>query len=214
MPSVAMKESIRTFDDQQAVDEPDQRRRPRSVSTIAGHDRDALVDQEPGDEDRAEPELGADREVEGPGRERDHEADREDRGHRLAVDQRFPGVPLEERVRHPEREDRRTSRRRCRCALMLRNDSAPADVMHGRCDLFRRFGRTGPPLREGTHAHRCSRPDELRPRRSALRRAAARRRSRRRASPAPGRRSGPAPWRPRSRPGRRRRRAAALAISS
>ena len=77
MPSVAMKESIRALTISSAVDEADQRRRPASVRAIAGTTGTPLFDQEPGDEDRAEAELGADREVEGAGRERDHQADRE-----------------------------------------------------------------------------------------------------------------------------------------
>ena len=77
MPSVAMNDVDPDADDQPPMTTPISAPAP-SVSTIATGTDACFMRQQPRDEHRAEADLGADREVEHAGGERDAEPDRDD----------------------------------------------------------------------------------------------------------------------------------------
>ena len=103
--------------DHQPGEDADRRARQPATATIAtGIGR--CTDQQPGDHDRAQPHLRADRQVDHPGRDGHDQADRDQAGDRLVGQQRPPGAGGQERVGHPQREhddhDRQqVQRRRC-----------------------------------------------------------------------------------------------------
>ena len=74
-----------------------------SDSTTAASDRH-VADQQPGDQDRPQPDLGPDRQVDHPARGRHHQPDRHQAGHRLIRQQRPPRPRRQERIGDPQRE--------------------------------------------------------------------------------------------------------------
>jgi len=63
-----------------------------------------LIGQQPGNEDRTEPDFGADGQVEDPGGDREHQPHRHQTGDRLIGQHRPKGPRRQKSVRHPQRE--------------------------------------------------------------------------------------------------------------